>query len=191
MDNIDLVWSHLEEKKVSDRLRIEKLNKEVSLEQAIVDDREIIFESRRRYFENQYSNKSELLQALLGAAVPGKYRSMNKEPLLQFAVRSGFVIPGIDLLPTLRGLKYFDEEGNQKAHMFSDQKRRRKGYDELHACDESDEEISHNISQDNQDEDRDKQATEKGTQGFFPHLTLHKVVVSTELNNFLIFFKRL
>ena len=49
-DNLDLVYSHFEEKKVFDRLRIEELNKELSTEQAIVDDRDSIFESRMRYF---------------------------------------------------------------------------------------------------------------------------------------------
>ena len=78
------------------------------------------------------------MQALLGAGVPGRYKSLNKEPLLQLAVRSEFAIPGVDLLPTLRGLKYFDEEGNKKTHMFSDQKRQRKGYKELYAGDGDD-----------------------------------------------------
>ena len=153
-DNLDLVCSHLDEKKVLDRLRIDELNKELSAEQAIVDDRNRIFESRRRYFECQYSNKSELLQALLDAGVPGRYRSLNKEPLLQLAVRSEFEIPSIDLLPPLRGLKFFDEEGNKKLHMFSDQKRQRKGYKELHACDGD-----------------DSDGIETGTQGYYSLLT--------------------
>ena len=146
-DNLDLVYSHFEEKKVFDRLRIEELNKELSTEQAIVDDRDSIFESRMRYFENQYSNKDKLLQALLGAGVPGRYKSLNKEPLLQLAVRSEFAIPGVDLLPTLRGLKYFDEEGNKKTHMFSDQKRQRKGYKELYAGDGDDSDGTENRTQ--------------------------------------------
>ena len=147
-DNVALVYSFLEETKVLDRLRIDEMNKELSAEQADVDDRNSIFESRRRYFERQYSNKDKLYQALLGAGVPGKYKSLNKEPLLQLAIRSEFEIPGIDLLPTLRGLKYFDEEGNKKRNMFSDQKRPRRGYKELHA-----------------DDNDASDGTEKGTQG--------------------------